>query len=525
MKYLKKLFHQLRDKLKVFNLKFLSYMKTNKNFVLIMFIICGILSIGIYISYAYFSDIINRNLFAGSVESFSSPHLNIKYMVEDRDENGVGTGTYTAFWNAPEKDYVYISEKSFCTNGATFVRNSDDTFDVSSPGKTRCEFYYDAIDLTTDSDVKIVVLKEKGETCKSGTCEYEDASDYTIESLINNGYKFIAENSSCEGDSNISFNYVENKLVTNAVGKTECRAYFDYISNTNYEFQYTGNYQKIIIQVTGAYKVEAWGASGGTSYSYGGYVSGVTNFSRGDILYVYVGESGVGKTSTFNNGGVSYTVDVGSGGGATDIRLDNNLESRFIVASAGGQNDYINDEVGGYAGGLTAVTSYNVYYSAYASTGGTQVSGGTVTNYPSSYIGGTPGGFGIGGSGGGGDVVGSSSGGAGYYGGAGGSKLNLGSFPSAGGSSYISGHTGCVAITSSSDRTPKTGCTTGTSNINCSYHYSGYTFTDTVMIDGAGYSWTNVRGSRIQMPKPDGTLYNLGVGHTGDGYLKITALF
>ncbi len=227
MKCFEKLFHQLRDKLKIFNLKFLSYIKNNKNFVLIVLIICGILSIGIYISYAYFSDIISRNLFTGSVESFSSPHLNIKYMVEDRDESGVGIGTYTAYWNAPEKDYIYIPEMSFCTNGATFLRNSDDTFDVSSPGKTRCEFYYDAADLTTDADIKITVLKEKDESCKSGTCEYEVVPDYTIAALLNSEFKFIIEKSTCTGGSSITFDEINKQLVTSAIGKTECRAYFD----------------------------------------------------------------------------------------------------------------------------------------------------------------------------------------------------------------------------------------------------------------------------------------------------------
>lgn len=59
---------------------------------------------------------------------------------------------------------------------------------------------------------------------------------------------------------------------------------------------------------------------------------------------------------------------------------------------------------------------------------------------------------------------------------------------SAVGSSYISGHTGCVAITSQVDQTPKSGCTTGTTDNSCSIHYSSKIFTNTLMIDGAVYS-------------------------------------
>ena len=42
------------------------------------------------------------------------------------------------------------------------------------------------------------------------------------------------------------------------------------------------------------------------------------------------------------------------------------------------------------------------------------------------------------------------------------------------------------------------------------------------MIDGAGYSWTNEIGSQEAMPNPLGGYYALGVGHSGNGYVRIT---
>ena len=90
-----------------------------------------------------------------------------------------------------------------------------------------------------------------------------------------------------------------------------------------------------------------------------------------------------------------------------------------------------------------------------------------------------------------------------------------------GGSSYISGHTGCVAITSNTNTTPKSGCKTGTTNNNCSIHYSGKIFNDTVMIDGSGYSWTNVKSTKKPMPKPNGKTYELGQGNPNNGIAKI----
>lgn len=77
-----------------------------------------------------------------------------------------------------------------------------------------------------------------------------------------------------------------------------------------------------------------------------------------------------------------------------------------------------------------------------------------------------------------------------------------------GGSSFISGHNGCNSINSSGSHT------------NNSAHYSGYVFTNTVMIDGAGYKWTNSKGSYTGMPNISGT--STIAGNTGNGYAKIT---
>ena len=98
-----------------------------------------------------------------------------------------------------------------------------------------------------------------------------------------------------------------------------------------------------------------------------------------------------------------------------------------------------------------------------------------------------------------------------------------------GGSSFISGHNGCVAIAEDStednikQRTDSNGktCTDRTTDITCSYHYSWYKFTDTVMIDGAGYNWTTVKGDYVRQPQPDGTITT---GHSGNGYARITYL-
>ena len=102
--------------------------------------------------------------------------------------------------------------------------------------------------------------------------------------------------------------------------------------------------------------------------------------------------------------------------------------------------------------------------------------------------------------------------GSGYYGGfSTDSSNNDWMYAASAGSSYISGHVGSVAITSETNETPKSGCADGTTDVQCSYHYSGMKFTNTKM-----------KAGNEEMPSHDGT--TTMIGNTGDGYARVTAL-
>jgi hypothetical protein len=282
---------------------------------------------------------------------------------------------------------------------------------------------------------------------------------------------------------------------------------YSYDVGKEFTFDYTGYEQVFKPSVAGRYKVELWGAYGSSygndSHGNGAYTSGELVMNKDDIFYLYIGAT----NKSFNYGTQSYHP----AGGATDIRIVNgawnnaaSLRSRIIVAGGGGAGGGLNSwnsgsPIGGSAGGLTS----------YAGGSMNNGSGGEGANQTSGY------GFGVAG--------GSNAGGSGYYSGFSGYYEN-GVAGSGGGSSYISGHTGCVAITSATNQSPKSGCTTGTTNNSCSIHYSNIKFTNTKMIDGDGYKWTNTKGALEQMPKPTGGYYASGVGHTGNGYVKITYL-
>ncbi len=280
-------------------------------------------------------------------------------------------------------------------------------------------------------------------------------------------------------------------------------------------FPYTGHMDSVTL-AAGKYDMECWGARGGNGGA-GGYTKGTLDLQQQRRFYVYVGQAGpnagrpAGGAAAFNGGGAGgnsvkfsgqYYSGGYSGGGASDIRLEggawnnvNSLRARLIVAAGGG--GYAAHSSGAAAGGLTGYNSSSVAGAIVA--GATQTSG---------YA------FGIGRNGGNGSSAscgaeGNGGGGGGYYGGqgytGGGKNSDAGG---AGGSSFISGHNGCDAINS-------TGSHTGLSK-----HYSGLFFINTVMIDGAGYQWTTVRGSYVGMPNLAGT--GTMTGNTSHGQVRIS---
>ena len=312
--------------------------------------------------------------------------------------------------------------------------------------------------------------------------------------------------------------------------------------NTIKEFNYTGDVQAYTIPTTGKYKIELWGAQGNNPETLrilggkGAYTSGIIELNEGETIYVYVGEHREDRLESFNAGTTGGTgndsVNGGSvngygGGGATDIRLvsgawndDNSLASRIMVAGGGGgASNYAYYAEGGVGGTLTGGDGNNGKYpnQGYVNTpptGGTQISGGLASitnNGHNSYGTGSNGSFGKGGNG---NSQWGSGGGGGYYGGGGGAWSDYSVDSGAGGSSYISGYKGAIAITSANDLTPRLDsqgrqCNLDSDDVTCSYHYSDKKFTNGVM-----------KAGNEAMPNYDDS--DTMDGNEGNGYAKIT---
>ncbi len=345
--------------------------------------------------------------------------------------------------------------------------------------------------------------------------------NYTISGLEANG---------AYSGSSYSFIITFTTSLTNQTQVLTLKYDFEVIEQNQWTYSQLNYEQNFKVPYTTTYKIEAWGAQSGASESYkagsGAYVSGNILLNKNNTLYIHVGANGnkginTGAAAVYNGGGAGGQFNTkylsASGGGSTDIRTKSgawnditSLRSRIMVAGAGGGALAPYDSSNGNAaGGLTGYSASTPNYQE--ATGGNQTTFG-VCPYNNDLRNGA---FGIGGSGN--TSAGGAGGGGGYYGGAAGWGTGGG-----GGSSYISGHTGCVAVTSESNTTPKSGCTTGTSNNSCSIHYSNLVFTNTKMIDGNGYSWTNVKGGLEAMPKPSSGNYPSGSGNTSAGYVRIS---
>ena len=260
----------------------------------------------------------------------------------------------------------------------------------------------------------------------------------------------------------------------------------------------------------GTYKLEVWGAQGGSySTTYyggkGGYSVGVLTITTDTLLHLYVGGKGSALTSNastttkqsggFNGGGAGVRA---SGGGASDIRIGtDSLYARVIVAGGGGGSGYFGSSyygIGGAGGGTNGIAgNYNgSTNTTTAGQGASQTSGGVAGTGTSNQ--GTAGSFGLGGD---------SHTQSGYYGGAGGGGWYGGggaSFDSSGaGEGGGGGGSGYIYTASTASNYPS-GCL-----LNSSYYLTNASTTD----------------GQSSFISPSGSTET---GHTGDGYVRITVI-
>lgn len=93
-----------------------------------------------------------------------------------------------------------------------------------------------------------------------------------------------------------------NAVTVKAKWKSNCTgdcSEIDVAVNGYVDYTYTGSVKGVVLKNAGRYKLEVWGAQGGTSSKqpggYGGYAFGNIQKSSNDVIYIVVG----GTTTTY----------------------------------------------------------------------------------------------------------------------------------------------------------------------------------------------------------------------------------
>ncbi len=309
-----------------------------------------------------------------------------------------------------------------------------------------------------------------------------------------------AQESTSQNLKNVTGKTLTCKLKVNKISRTEKK---EYTGPTEWTFDYTGGEQTFTAPITGTYKLEAWGAQGGsgintnqgsTNYvrngGFGGYSSGEISILKNSVLYINIGGQGEDGTSTqdigvkfsggYNGGGNGLYYS--GGGGATHIAtksgilssLHNSINYILIVSGGGGGTSahYLGGGycIGGSGGGIQGQAGYNGDSTTYLENGSSQTNGfsfgkGEDSQNPSSGCA-------------------TAGGGGGFYGGK--SPTNFSTSwnsCSGGGSGYI-GNTllskkgmycyNCTESSEISTKTISTTCTSATPTVNCSKQGNGY---------------------------------------------------
>lgn len=303
--------------------------------------------------------------------------------------------------------------------------------------------------------------------------------------------------------------------------------------------------------VPGTYRMECWGAAGGYGWTYDGSQYGRGAYTAGDItftqaqynsygnLYVYVGGRGqsshrkrcLTRKGGYNGGGTGEedgdnNDSGGGGGGATDIRVTNgawnnatSLRSRIMVAGGGGggndtsSGSSSNNFADGMHGGGPNITSQKLGgWTTYRTvTVNQKVVAADANNYWTATQ------FGVGG-----NAVarishhGDGGGGGGYYGGPRSTATDgAWSGKAPGGSSFVSGHSDCIAVKSADTNEPKTG--SGLQN-----HYSGLIFSNIDIIRGYNTIPDPTQAAKTPLRSNTSGISTEAYGHSTDGYARIT---
>ena len=462
-------------------------MAKKKNSVLLIgLILILVLAIGLSYGYYLLSKVQENNNVVGSkcfkLELASEENnINLNNMYPISDEEGKSLTPYT------------FTLKNTCDMTASYTLSME-----MLEGTTLNSKYVDV--MVNNGEIKLLTSYDETNTVLTGSTESRILDKSLLASNTSKDYSIRFWLDKNVEDIDSMNKIFQSKIVVDSTP-------IKYDGQIVYDFDYTGGEQTFAAPVSGAYKLETWGAQGGNGYDgfttggYGGYSTGTFYLNTNEKVYINAGGQGLVNISNtenltnyggYNGGGNSSNFYsnklVSGGGGATHVAfetgilsiLKNNKDKILIVSGGGGGTVYASASAisnGGSGGGFkgNAGTTNRIDDWCKNNPGCVPGTGGSQESKKD-------GDFGAGLSSGDG-----AGGGGGYYGGAAGGTVSGG-----GGSGYIGNSLlkdkamycyNCEESSEESTKTISTTCSEETPTSYCAKKGNGYARITLVSID------------------------------------------
>ena len=203
---------------------FKEYYSNNKErcLTILTIIILSILSSIILISYSFYQNKSTKLIISG-VALIDSSDVSIKVYRENKNDNGIGLGTYALSYYVPSSSsYNYVESKSVCDTGITIEKYENQKFYVDATKKGKCKVYFDAIDgYIDDYEVNLFVQQEEGNTDDKN---YNQMGQLP---LYETGYYYTVNESKTSCTNGATVSIVGRNIVVLTTQKAVCNVYAD----------------------------------------------------------------------------------------------------------------------------------------------------------------------------------------------------------------------------------------------------------------------------------------------------------
>ena len=203
---------------------FKEYYSNNKErcLTILTIIILSILSSIILISYSFYQNKSSKLIISG-VALIDSSDVSIKVYRENKNDSGVGLGTYALSYYVPSSpSYSYVESKSICDTGITIEKYENQKFYVDATKKGKCKVYFDAIDgYIDDYEVNLFVQREEGNTDDKN---YNQIGQLP---LYETGYYYTINESKTSCTNGATVSIVGRNIVVLTTQKSVCNVYAD----------------------------------------------------------------------------------------------------------------------------------------------------------------------------------------------------------------------------------------------------------------------------------------------------------